>query len=342
MRRQKPAYYEKGTDIDMKYVLGIDQGGSKTHAIIMDETGLVRGLGKSYGVCHSSSTMEKAMQAVEESAREALKQGGLSMEDISCAAAGMTGVDWNYEAKLLENAIRKKLEIKNVYVVNDCIIAMRAGTTNEVSGVLCVGSGTNCAVKNKDDLFVYGFYIADEHQGGMSLGRKTIRAVFDSHMGLIGETVLTGELLSYFKVSTVDELLFKSATGQIEAREYLYIPQILEKAGLAGDKEAVAIWEQYGKTLAGYVTVRMKKMELRDEEIEIILSGSVFKCRVPEFKAAVSREIKAYAPNALIKESVYEPVVGAGLLGLDHLFKIIEPEVYENLEKSAECFPIKR
>ena len=44
----------------MKYVMGIDQGSSKTYAIVGDDGGNVLGFGKSYGACHSNTGMKYA------------------------------------------------------------------------------------------------------------------------------------------------------------------------------------------------------------------------------------------------------------------------------------------
>ena len=57
---------------DMKYILGIDQGSSKTHVIIGDETGHILGLGTGCGACHQVHGLEYAMNAVKEAAEAGL------------------------------------------------------------------------------------------------------------------------------------------------------------------------------------------------------------------------------------------------------------------------------
>ena len=77
----------------MKYVLGIDQGATKTHALVADETGHLLGIGTGIGACHSMNGMAAAMRGVEESVRAALSMAALTLSDIAWLAAGMTGVD---------------------------------------------------------------------------------------------------------------------------------------------------------------------------------------------------------------------------------------------------------
>lgn len=327
----------------MRYVMGIDQGGSKTYAIIVSETGEVLGFGRSDGTCLSDGKPGKNLDYVEEAAYNALDQSGLALEQMDYIVAGLTGIDWEDEAGVLKAALQQRFHKEEICVVNDCIIAMRAGSSSEVSAVICVGSGTNCAVRNRDEMFIYGFYVPDEYQGGWSLGKKAVQAVFDAEMGLTGPTALRDILLDYFHVDSVDALLYRRATSGIADREYLGIPILLEQAALDNDAAALAIWEDFGRHLAGFVTARMRLMGILDEKIEIVLSGSIMKCKLPRFIQVVTEEITRFAPNAQVRSSVYEPIVGAALLGLDRLYGSKLPEtVYENIEKSANRYDIKR
>lgn len=326
----------------MRYVLGIDQGGSKTHAVVTDETGCLLGMGKSYGACHSSSSLEYALRAIVQASDVALKQAGICREDVTTLVGGLTGIDWDYEAELLENGIRTYFPGTDIQVVNDCIIAMRAGTRKSQCGILCAGSGLNCAVQSGEDCFVYGFYIPDEYQGGSSLGKKAVQAVFDSYVGLERDTSLTGRLLACFQAKTVDELLYMQVKNQISAEAYLKVPMILANEAEAGDSVAADIWIQYGKHIVKYLTARAKKMGLKDKEIDIVLSGSIFKCKFRKFQMTVREEILSKIPDANIIEAEFEPVVGAAVMGLKRIHGEVAEEIYENIKTSSKAFPVRR
>lgn len=327
----------------MKYILGIDQGGSKTHAIVMDSTGMVLGLGVSYGACHSSSGIDYAMEAVEDAVAQALQQGGLTLADISGVGAGMTGVDWSYEEEQLRTELSSRFGIAQTTVVNDCIIAMRAATTKEQCGIICAGTGLNCAVKNGNEQFIYGFYIADEYQGGASLARTTIQAVIDSHLGLCGPTALTQQVLNQLQYQSVDELLYNRVLRRIPAEANYQLPLLLEEAALAGDEVAMQIWLDYARVLARYLTTRMEKMNILEAEADIVLSGSILKCKIPRFQQRLRQEILAKAPNVTLMEATYEPIVGAGLLALDAIEdRASQQVIQQNLLQSAQSFPLCR
>ncbi len=326
----------------MRYVLGVDQGGSKTHVIVADETGKILGMGQSYGACHSSTSVEYAVQAIVEAANQALGFCGLCIEDIGCVAGGLTGIDWDYEAELLKNAIKEKFPMADIKIVNDSIIAMRAATKEKRCGILCAGSGLNCAVQNGTECFVYGFYIPDEYQGGWSLGKKAVQTVFDSYMGLSEETTLTNRLLDYFHVDTVDELLFMHVKEKITGEQYLYLPRILEEEAQVGDVVSMRIWLEYGKTIVRFLTTRVKKMGIEKEKMDIVLSGSIFKCKLQQFQKIVKDEILEKIPNANIIAAQYEPVMGAVFMALEKMNGELTERIYVNAEKTSKQFPLRR
>ena len=326
----------------MEYILGIDQGGSKTHAVVADCGGRILGMGKSYGACHSSNGLEYALEALLEASREALSCCQKAFQDVTTVVGGLTGIDWDYESALLEESIQKHFPKAKVKVVNDSIIAMRAATREKCCGILCAGSGLNCAVQNDDECFAYGFYIPDEYQGGWSLGKRAVQAVFDSHMGLLPQTGLTKRLLTHFKAETVDELLFMRVKGKISGNDYLSLPMIIEEEACAGDKVAADIWKDYGRVIAGYLTARAKKMGISGEKMDIVLSGSIFKCKFQEFQREVKEEILREIPGANVMEAVYEPVMGAVVMGLQSIYGEIPEEICQKMEETSKQFPTRR
>lgn len=109
----------------MRYVLGIDQGGSKTHAVIADRRAGFWEWEKV--MVHAIPAPAWTMQCRQLSRLpdQALSECGLQKEDVTAVLGGLTGIDWDYEAELLENEIRKYFPRADVKIVNDCIIAMR-------------------------------------------------------------------------------------------------------------------------------------------------------------------------------------------------------------------------
>lgn len=306
----------------MKYVLGIDQGGSKTHAAVANDRGEILGLGAGRGANHASHGMAAAMDAVLDAAVQACTAAGISLDQIDMVAGGITGVDWDYETQLIGSNVSETLRIPadRVHVVNDCLIALRAGLSKPAGCILCAGSGLNCGVrKDAEHEYVYGYYIDDDDQGGGALGRRTVQAVLDSEAMLLPPTKLTQAVLEYLGFDTVDAMLQKKVTDGLDSGKVLRLPEVLERVALAGDEVAKDVLRIFGRDIARYVTAGLRRFGMQDDEVDVVLSGSVFKCRAPELEDTVVTEILAEAPKAKIVECEYEPIVGAVLLALDQL-----------------------
>ena len=85
-----------------------------------------------------------------------------------------------------------------------------------------------------------------------------------------------------------------------------------------------------------------KRFDMQNDAVEIVFSGSVFKCRAKELQDTVRGEILKVAPRAQIIESIYEPIVGAVLLALDDIGVSENPEVLENIHSSSQNMKLFR
>jgi len=329
----------------VRYVLGIDQGGTKTAVVIIDRTGNILGFGKSKGAYHISDGIDYAMASVLEAANLALEESGATWDEIDAVSAGMTGMDWPEDYKLLKSSLIKTLGIKNVQVCNDSIVAMYSGTVKKYGAVLCAGTGLNVAVKSPDgDEFVLGFYIDDKDQGGGALGRRAIRKVFDAEIKLCAPTRLTELFLQDAHVKTVDELLHRYVTDEeFAGKTKNMVPQII---GLANDGDLVAteLVKEFAHDLSRYVYAGLQKYDMLNMNMDVVLSGSVLKGNDNLLTQEITRELRGFAPNSNIINSRFEPVVGAGLSALmmcedyDHE----KEKILKKINISAEKFKLIR
>lgn len=317
----------------MAYILGIDQGGSKTAAIVGDEQGNILGMGKSFGAVHSISGMDKAMEACKLASSQALEEAGLAYSDIDILCGGISGMDWDYEKELIENALKEALGISNVHIVNDCIIAMRSSTENKRSAVICAGSGVNCAVRDNDRQIVFGYYIPDNLQGGEAIGEAAVQKVFDAEAGIIGPTILKDMILEYLGVESAEKLLQMRVEEKLSSKEFLSLPVLVEKAALEGDAAANSVFEDFARAITPYIHAGMEKFGILNEATDVVLSGSIFKCRAESLIGTIEKCIMEKAPKANIIHAGYEPIVGAYLLGLDDYHIRIGEDVYRNINE---------
>lgn len=326
----------------MQYILGIDQGGTKTAAAVMREDGIIMGNASATGAYFPTLGVERAMEPVEKAVEEALEQAGAGREDIAFTAAGITGIDWEGDDERIEEALRKKISLKEVFACNDAVIALYSGTMRSHGVVICAGTGINGALIDRSGrVFVYGDYMEEKTQGGSALALRAARKVFDAELGLGVPTALTELYLERAGVSTVDELLRRYMMEEEFRTQLRFLtPQILMTAR-GGDEAASALLNEFAGEIAVYVEAGMRKMGMKPEEEKIVLAGSVFKGEDNPLTERVCREIQRRQPGAAVVQARFEPVVGACVMGLIKLG--IDPSEREKeIRESAAALDLLR
>lgn len=327
----------------MQYILGIDQGGTKTAAIIMNSEGYILGVGLGKGAYHTEQGIDFAMSSVKEAVSNAESSSGIKLKQITIGVAGMSGMDWPHEYELLKSALINVLGIKEIEVYNDCIIAMYGGTSNNSGVVLCAGTGLNSAVRDKEGKeFILNFYIEAGAQGGSALGDRAIRKMLDSEIGLGAPSRLKEMILGYTKQKDIEEFIYNFATGKIDNFEPKHIvPQVINLAE-EGDKVSKDLVNEFGKDLSKYIFAGLNKFNMLNEEVDVVLSGSVFKGIDNILYKAVEKDVRKFAPNAIIINAKYEPVVGAAKMALWALNINLDKKINSNIDNSAEKLGLKR
>jgi N-acetylglucosamine kinase-like BadF-type ATPase len=325
------------------YNLGIDQGGTKTVAIVADDEGHILGRGFGAGACHFFDGLPKAMAAVETAVQGALAQAGLALRDLHAVSAGMAGANWPDEIAALEAGLRKLIAIDNVRVCNDCLIALRGGTASPRCAVICAGTGLNVATRlTAAPHFVYNNYIEDTDQGAKALGGRALRAVFFSEIGALPPTTLTETALSFFGLESVQSLLLAYQRSQLRQPIQSFSP-FLFAAAEKSDRVALDVIYQFALSITRYPIAAIQKHGAHREEIDLVLSGGLFKAKCTLLAETIAAEIHRVAPAVRVIPAEYEPVVGALLQVLDTTYNDKLPSsVMQNCRASAEKLELLR
>ncbi len=319
----------------MNYLLGIDQGGSKTAAAIMREDGTIIGTAVVKGAYYPKHGIPLALDRMEEAAEAAWTQAGIRREDISLSVAGVTGIDWPGEDKMIEDVLRQRIDLEQVTACNDMINALYTVKGISHGMVLCAGTGMNGAIIDATGRqFVYGDYMEDAMQGGSALAQRAIRKVFDAQMGLCGSTALTDLFLRYAGVDTVDRLLHAYMTKEGFSEEIRFLmPDIIRIAG-DHDQETCHMLEEFAARTVDFIFAGFRKMDISPKQEKIVLAGSVLKGADNYLTGRILEKIKEREPEASVVMAEYEPVVGACVMGLRAL-QIYGETIEQNIDASA-------
>jgi N-acetylglucosamine kinase-like BadF-type ATPase len=326
----------------MNTVLGIDQGSTYTRAAICTTQGQIVAACTGSGACHAYDGMEAAMSAIRETAWAALGQAGITPREVNCLFAGLTGADWPDEYSLLQDNLLRLGLCEQVHVTNDSMIALRGGTDQPYGAVLIAGSGGNCAIRSPSGQeFIYAYYHDADLQGGHALGRRVLSAIYRAETGREVETSLAERVLEFYGLSNVDALLRCDVERRLSPDIKELAPLLFEEA-YRGDAAAAKIVRSFAEGCAGLVAAGLRRFGMTGMELEVVLSGSVFKARGPLLIETMAACIHQAAPRARLVNARYEPVAGALLLGLEWLGIPMDARIRSNLHHSAKLYHLIR
>ena len=307
----------------MEYYLGIDQGGTKSSVVVGAEDGTLIGCETGGGsVFYLDDPDNSSTQTVLRLSEKIFYGTGLSMDKITAVCAGLSGADWDFEYPLHERRLCEGLGAMNITttVLNDCIIAMRAGSAAPNRAVICAGTEINIAAHAADGQeIIYGYYINPRLRGALALGGIVLDSVADAAIGVNPPTTLTDIVLNLTGYRSVESLLTDLATRRITIDPRDFVEGLLN-AALEGDAVSVAIVDDFATGVSRYITAALPQLALTQADVELVYSGSVFKNVGSVITARITDALLPKFPHMRFINARYEPVCGALLTLLDRRY----------------------
>lgn len=317
----------------MRHFLGVDGGGSKTAAVIIDEQGRTEGVGRAPGSNHQVAGVEQAMRHVRMAVEGALADAGLSARDIHHAVYGLAGADRDVDLALLRPALAT-LPIASWRVVCDTMIGLRLGSPSNTGVVLVCGSGTNAAGRNRHgvEVQVGGFgYLYGDFGGGTDLAREAFRMAIRSYEGREIQSLLTEAVPHYLGYRDV-ETMYNSYldAGRTQVPRDLAI--ILHQTADAGDTLACSVLSRLGSELGLAAHAVASRLPDVDDPFQLVLVGSVLqrgRHRLVIQSIENLLQERGWTYHLVIPET--PPVAGALGLALDDVGISLPSESFQGL-----------
>lgn len=301
----------------MRYFLGVDVGSSKTDAMIACEVGRCLGYGKSSGGNHQTVGYEGLQRALQEAFGRALEMSAIQPGQIAGAGFGVAGYDFPSERQAHLRAIAALGLSCPLEVVNDAVVGLLAGATRGVGVNVAAGSGVNCRGRGRDGRegrIVGNGSAFGEYGGGAEIVQRGLHLVNYAWIKRIPPTALTQIYLQAAGAKDELDLMEGLSNGRYRLDPSLAVEVF--RAARAGDAAAAELARWAGEELGWLAVAVARQIGMEDEEVEIILSGSVFEAG--EVIAAPMREVALrHCPGARITRLEGPPVVGAVLLGME-------------------------
>jgi N-acetylglucosamine kinase-like BadF-type ATPase len=312
---------DAGTDgkggMFMKYFLGIDVGSSKTHALIVDETGQCVGFGKSGGGNHQNVGYDGLTDVLHESFAQARQISGVEAAGITGAGFGVAGYDFPSDREGHLRAIASLGLSCPMEVVNDGMNGLLAGATRGIGVNVTAGSSNNCRGRGKngkEGRIVGNGIMFGEFGGAYEIASRGLQMVSYAWIKRIPPTALTQIYIEALGAEDEVDLMEGLSNGQYDLFSYLAVRVI--EAARAGDVAACEVMKWAGEELGWLAVSVARQIDMQGEEVEIIQSGSVF--QAGELLANPMRDVVLkHCPKARLIRLDGPPVVGAVILGME-------------------------
>lgn len=302
----------------MRYYLGADLGGTKTHFLIADEIGQVVGFGEAGSGNHQNIGYDGMFETMRTGLEMALRASGLTTADICGAGFGIAGYDWPSEKPKMMETI-DQLGLSCPYrMVNDAVPGIVAGAQDGWGIGLVSGTGCNCwglSPDHKREGRVTGYGVMmGEAAGGTELVFRAMQMVNFAWIKRIRETALTAAFMNLVGASSVEDLLegYTSYRYPISAEAAPLVFKVAE----SGDVVARDLIHWAGCELGEMANAVARQLEIESLAFDVVLAGSMFEGG-PLLINPMRETILRASPQARFVRLTAPPVVGAVLIGME-------------------------
>jgi N-acetylglucosamine kinase-like BadF-type ATPase len=302
----------------LSFVLGLDGGGSRTVAVVLDGHESQVGRAVSGPSNHQSVGIEAAQSAVEQAVRIALEAAG--NPQLAAACWGMAGLDRPEDERILAGMAQAVLPGVPVDIVHDTRIALAAGTGGKVSGVVIISGTGSCIVGYLPDgrsarAGGWGHMLGDEGSG-FDLAHRGLNAASRARDGRGPATTLVERLASAADVADLEALADRIYLENWSAPEIASLAPAVLAAAAEGDAVAGEIVDAAADELALATLTVFRQLQLEEQSLDVVLSGGIFQGS-PRLVERLRQAITGFAPNAIATLPAHEPAWGAARLALD-------------------------
>lgn len=311
---------------EARCVIGIDAGGTKTAAVLVDAGGRLIAKTRAGAANYQAVGSATAHQSIRDALTPLVDRARAEGAKVHAVAYGLAGLDRPKDETAF-HAIIDRVHPSGVprVVVNDTYLILRAGTPDGVGVAVVSGTGSNCVGAGPDGARAriggLGHPLGDFGSGG-DIGRDALGAAFRGQDGRGEPTALTGMLMERLGLERLDDLVdYMMADAEQPVQEKNIAPLVLEAAE-AGDRVSQRILADAGRELG--LSARLVAKQLFGEEAAptVVLGGSVLQRGRSRFMIdALEAELHTGFPEARTTILAAPPVLGAALLGLDQVLE---------------------
>jgi N-acetylglucosamine kinase-like BadF-type ATPase len=272
------------------FAVGVDGGGSKTLAVVVDAQGNERGRGMAGSSNHTGVGIEQAVSHIHTAIEEAARRAGCFLP-LQSAWFGLAGVDHPDDYTLLSPYLQPLAQ--SVHLTNDAELVL-GGLPGAVGIALIAGTGSIALGRDARGAYArsggWGHIIGDEGSG-YDLGCRCLRAVARATDGRGQATLLVELLLRHWKLDSASDMIGK-VYNDCDKATIAALSSLVFAAVRDGDEVACGMVEDAARELA-LVTVAVKnRLDFSSGQVALAIGGGLL-LRETDFRTKVIQSIGA-------------------------------------------------
>ena len=322
-----------------EYVVGIDGGGTKTQAVIINSQGNECGLGIGGPSNYGDVGIDAARSNIEQSVNAARSMAGLKITPFAAAFLGLAGVAAPTDRKIIR---QMALEIglapnDRLGVDHDNRIALSGGLSGRPGIVLIVGTGSSCYGRSNTGeswrAGGWGPLVADEGSGYW-LGVGAMKAAVQAFDGRAQPTDLLTMVQERLELSHMNDLLHHLYVRGMSRTEIAALAPLVIEAAQSGDVAALELFQQGAVELTNCVNSVAQHLDFAAGPFELALTGGLIHAG-DILVQPLRKELRTRMPLCHVVLAELPPVVGAGLLALELIGLSLDAESITALQNQA-------
>ncbi|MFC0015462.1 MULTISPECIES: N-acetylglucosamine kinase [Allobacillus] len=302
----------------MSYVIGIDGGGTKTEAVLSDETGQVYARVLAGPSNLNSGSRESIEGTFLKIFSEIKNQQPELFQHIDYCFAGLSGTENHVNKEFIEALFKRLVGGQFPYLIeHDAVNALYSGTFGEpgivqIAGTGSIGFGIDQHL-NKKRVGGWGYLIGDEGSG-YAIGRDALQVIFQHYDRNQKETILANLIGKYFEISgDLKDIVPTIYQAESPRNHISALSKVVFEAFDMGDTDAKSILQRAAKDLSKSIEMILEHFPLSNKQV--VLVGGLFNRNdviLPMLEHFLNEECELILPKV-------EPVIGSVIAALQQI-----------------------
>ena len=302
----------------MKYVLGIDGGGTKTHVVLYNiEAGEIESL--YFGPTNHellAGGLNELRVTLGEITSDLFSQKRVSHADIKHSVWGLSGLDTKSQYKVISGFL-SEIGFERFSLCNDCDLGIKAMLPEGHGICLVNGTGYNVVgINEKGERYHIGahFELTGDFGGGQVLGQNAVKTTYMNLFRYRRETILSNIMMKLYEIDSrhdfMDRVCDWSSSGKLPIPG---LARCIFDAAAQGDEESLEMLEKMTNEYALCVKSLLEELPFAGGIVNTVLIGSLFTKGFSDIHLRVMEKIKKLIPEKEFNAHLLNrpPVAGA-------------------------------